>query len=316
MSKNKKILCLCGGVGGAKLALGFSKILTPEQLTIVVNTGDDFEHLGYFISPDIDTVIYTLAGISNKTQGWGLEGETWAFMAQQEKNNGETWFKLGDKDLLTHQLRKKLLAQNKTLSAATLELCKHYGVKHSVLPMSDHKVSTIIKTAHSELPFQHYFVREQCKPVVSGFYFKGIESAGPSAGFLQALDASDLSAVVICPSNPFVSIDPILSLPGVKERLQSIKAPVLAISPIIGGQAIKGPTAKIMQELAIPLSSQAIAVHYRDVIDTLIIDNSDAEDVDAVEKSGVHCVSTQTLMKTDKDKENLARFILEKLGSE
>ena len=309
-SLDKKILCLCGGVGGAKLALGFSKTLAPEQLTIVVNTGDDFEHLGFYISTDIDTVIYTLAGISNKSQGWGIEGETWHFMQEQEKSGGESWFRLGDKDLLTHQLRKSLLADGLTLTQATHKLCEKYRVKHPVIPMSDNKVSTRIKTADSELAFQHYFVREQCRPVVSGFYFHGLENAKASAGFLQALDDPDLSAVIICPSNPFVSIDPILSLPGIREKLKNSKVPVIAVSPIIGGNAIKGPTAKMMDELQIPKTSQAIAEHYRDWLDTLIVDDSDTNEIDSVEKLGIRCLATTTLMKTDVDKERLARFIL------
>jgi len=313
MNKQKKILCLCGGVGGAKLALGFSKILSPEQLTIVVNTGDDFEHLGLPISPDIDTVIYTLAGMSNKAQGWGIEGETWRFMAEQEKSGGEIWFKLGDKDLQTHQLRKQLLAQGLTLSETTDHIAKKYDVKHHIVPMSDNKVSTIIKTENSNLAFQHYFVREQCKPVVTGFYFDGIDKAKPSPGFIDALNDPHLGAVVICPSNPYVSIDPIISLKGIKEKLQSINAPVIAVSPIIGGNAIKGPTAKMMDELKIPKKSMAIAKHYQALLDILIVDESDRQEISDVEKTGVQCLSTQTLMKTDTDKENLARFILENL---
>lgn len=318
MNKHKKILCLCGGVGGAKLALGFSKVLTPEQLTIVVNTGDDFEHLGFYISPDIDTVIYTLAGISNKSQGWGIAGESWRFMAEQEKADSEagvnnTWFKLGDKDLETHHYRRQLLGQGYSLSETTQKLCEKYAVFHSVLPMSDNSVSTRIKTTDSDLAFQHYFVREQCQPIVRGVYFSGINSAQASPDFLQALDDSDLSAIIICPSNPFVSIDPILSLAGIKDKLKNHKAPVIAISPIIGGNAIKGPTAKMMDELGIAKTSQAIAEHYRDFIDTLVVDNSDASEISSVEKMGIRCVATQTLMKADKDKEQLARFILKQL---
>jgi len=304
-----KILCLCGGVGGAKLALGFSKILSPEQLTIVVNTGDDFEHLGFPISPDIDTVIYTLAGMSNKAQGWGIEGETWQFMAEQEKKQGETWFKLGDKDLQTHRLRKQLLAQGLTLSEVTQKLCEKYSVKHHVLPMSDNKVSTIIKTANTNLAFQHYFVREQCKPLVTGFYFEGIDKAKASPGFIDALNDPHLCAVVICPSNPYVSIDPILALEGVKEKLHALNVPVIAISPIIAGKAIKGPTAKIMDELHIPKTSSAIAQHYHDIIDILVIDPDDTAEIPSVEKQGIQCVSTKTLMKTDEDKQALAQFI-------
>jgi len=309
----KKILCLCGGVGGAKLALGFSKILSPQQLSIVVNTGDDFEHLGFPISPDIDTVIYTLAGMSNKAQGWGIEGETWEFMEQQTKSGGENWFKLGDKDLETHRTRKQLLAQGLTLNETTDRIAKKYNVKHTIVPMSNHKVSTFVKTVNADLAFQHYFVREQCQPVVTGFYFRGIEQAQPSPLFLKALDDPDLSAVIICPSNPYVSIDPILSLSGIKEKLRSIKAPVIAVSPIIGGKAIKGPTAKMMHELELAKTSQTIAGHYRDFLDLLIVDDSDAAEINSVEAMGIRCLSTATLMKSDTDKEKLARFILANL---
>jgi LPPG:FO 2-phospho-L-lactate transferase len=305
-----KILCLCGGVGGAKLALGFSKILSPGQLTIIINTGDDFEHLGFFISPDIDTVLYTLAGISNTSLGWGIEGETWQFMAEQEKNGGETWFKLGDKDLQTHRLRKQWLSEGLSLSEVTSRLCKHYGVKHAVVPMSDDPVSTLVKTGQGELAFQHYFVREQCTPQVTGFYFKGIAQAQPSSGLLRALQDKQLAGVVICPSNPFVSIDPILSLQGVREILRSLAVPVIAVSPIIGGQAVKGPTAKMMDELQIAKTSRSIARHYRDILDVLILDNSDAGQSVEVEACGVRCLTTRTLMKTERDKIALAEFIL------
>lgn len=307
----KKIVCLCGGVGGAKLALGFSKILPPEQLSIVVNTGDDFEHLGFSISPDIDTVIYTLAGINNPYLGWGLEGETWNFMADLEQTNpAQAWFRLGDKDLKTHRLRKQHLSQGRTLTEVTTVLTRHYQVKHPVLPMSDSKLRTIIHTTEGKLPFQHYFVREQCKPTVTGFEFEGLPKAAGTSQVMLALSDPQLAAVVICPSNPFVSIDPILSLRGMREKLQNLSAPVIAISPIIGGQAIKGPTAKMMNELKIPLTSAAIAQHYADILDILVIDDTDQAESPAVTEQGVRCVNTQTLMKTDADKVTLARFIL------
>lgn len=309
-----KVLCFCGGVGGAKLAYGFSRLLQPDQLSVVVNTGDDFEHLGFHISPDIDTVIYNLAGINNKTLGWGIEGETWAFMEKQKvQRQNETWFKLGDKDLKTHQLRKNLLDQGKTLSEATQILCQHYGIRHPVIPMSDDRVSTVVKTANGSLPFQHYFVREQCKPAVTGFEFDGISTARPSPLFMKALDDPGLSAVVICPSNPFVSIDPILSLRGVREKLQSLKAPVIAVSPIIGGKAIKGPAAKMMQELDIPCSSLSIAGHYRGIVKQLVIDHSDLAEQPLIEQSGMRCLVTNTLMHTDTDKQTLARYIIDTL---
>jgi LPPG:FO 2-phospho-L-lactate transferase len=311
MNPTGKILCLCGGVGGAKLALGFSKILPPEQLTIVVNTGDDFEHLGFLISPDIDTVIYTLAGISNLTLGWGIEGETWDFMAElEQKNPANAWFKLGDKDLQTHRLRKHHLSQGRSLTEITKVLARHYGIKHQILPMSDARVRTLVHTATGKIPFQHYFVREQCKPAVTGFEFEGIAKAGPTSQVMLALGDPELTAVVICPSNPFVSIDPILSLRGMRDKLKNLSAPVIAVSPIIGGQAIKGPTAKMMDELKIPKTSAAIAQHYGDLLDSLVIDTTDQAQTEAVTQQGIRCVSTQTLMKTDSDKEALARLIL------
>jgi LPPG:FO 2-phospho-L-lactate transferase len=303
-------VCLCGGVGGAKLALGFSKILPPEQLAIVINTGDDFEHLGFWISPDIDTVLYTLAGISNQVLGWGIANESWNFMAQQEQSSGTTWFKLGDKDLQTHHLRKQWLAEGLSLSELTARLCKHYDVRPTLLPMSDDPVSTIVQTTQGELTFQHYFVREQCKPQVTGFYFRGIEQAQPSAQFMQALHDPELAAVVICPSNPFVSIAPILALRGVRETLRALAVPVIAVSPIIGGQAIKGPTAKMMDELKIVKTSRSIAQHYRDILNILILDDSDAGQSIEVEACGIRCLTTRTLMKTEGDKRGLAEFIL------
>lgn len=310
-----KIVCLCGGVGGAKLAAGFSKILAPEQLAIVVNTADDFQHLGFYISPDIDTVLYTLAGISNTQQGWGIEGETWQFMKELEQRDPDNaWFRLGDQDMATHRLRTQWRGEGYSLTEITRRLSAHYGVLHNIIPMSDETVSTIVQTADAELPFQHYFVREQCKPAVSGFHFKGIERAKPAEAFLTALEDPALTAVIICPSNPFVSIDPILSLPGLRDTLKALRAPILAISPVIGGQAIKGPTAKMMDELNIPKTSEAIARHYQEVLDVLVIDQRDLPEHNAVEALGLRCLSTNTWMKSMDDKIALARFILQHIA--
>jgi len=310
MSFSGKILCLCGGVGGAKLAFGFSRVLAPEQLTIVINTGDDFEHFGYHISPDIDTVIYNLAGINDKTQGWGIANETWHYMKTMVESGHESWFRIGDKDVLTHRERKELLSRGKSLSDATTIIARHYHVKHSVMPMTDNRVRTMVDTADGQLPFQYYFVREQCRPKVTGFEFSGIDTAVPATNFLLALSDPDLRAVVICPSNPWLSIDPILSLRGIRERLAKLRVPVIAVSPIIAGQAVKGPTAKIMDELQIAKTSLSIAEHYRDILDTLVIDRRDDADSNAVELLGIRCVTTPTLMKSDEDKVALARFIL------
>ncbi len=315
-TEQKKILCLCGGVGGAKLALGFSQLLNPDNLTIVVNTGDDFEHLGFTICPDIDTVIYTLSGRSNKTLGWGLEGETWQFMEELKKRGGEDWFLLGDKDLETHKKRLLLLTDGNDLTAITAQLASDSGIEQRILPMSNDPVRTIIRSSDplfGDLAFQHYFVREKCEPPVSGFYFHGAEQATANPAFVQALEDPALSAIVICPSNPFVSIDPILSLPGIREKLQQTKVPVIAVSPIIGGQAVKGPTAKMMDELKIPKTSAAIAEHYQGLIDTLILDNTDSDQQQSVTALGIEALVTQTLMKSDADKQALAKFVLDSL---
>ena len=305
-----KIVCLSGGVGGAKLAYGLSQILSPEQLTIVVNTGDDFEYLGFYIAPDIDTVTYTLAGVNNKTQGWGIEGETWNFMKQLEKQGGENWFQLGDKDLEIHYYRKKHLSKGRTLSQVTRAISKKLAIKHPIIPMSNDSVKTFVKTTSGDLAFQHYFVREQCKPEVSGFYFKGIENATPSNNFTQALSDPALSAVIICPSNPFVSIDPILHLPGIKKKLKILNIPIIAISPIIKGRAIKGPTSKMMNELNLACTSTTIARHYKEIISTLIIDSSDIKEKMSIKRLGINNYETSTLMKTDADKIQLAEFLL------
>ena len=243
----RTVVALSGGIGGAKLALGLSLVVDPGDLVIVANTGDDFQHLGLSISPDIDTVMYTLAGINNPVTGWGRRDETWRFMEALEQLGGETWFRLGDTDLATNMERTRRLAAGDTLSNITADFCRRLGVRCRVLPMSDDSVRTRVKTGQGWLDFQDYFVRYQCAPVVEGFSFAGVESAASAPGFLAALRDPTLRAVIICPSNPFISIDPILSLRGVRDALRTSAAPVVAVSPIIGGQAVKGPTAKMMR---------------------------------------------------------------------
>jgi LPPG:FO 2-phospho-L-lactate transferase len=316
MSAIKKILCLCGGVGGAKLAYGFSQLLQPGQLTIVVNTGDDFHHLGYHISPDIDTVIYNLAQINNEQLGWGIQNESWHFMARLRQEKPEhSWFQLGDQDLMTHQYRTALLEQGLSLTQATRSLCDKYGVAHSVIPMSNDPVQTTVHTRSGELPFQHYFVREKCQPAVRGFSFHGIEQASPSAEFIQTLQNPNLEAVIICPSNPFLSIDPILALPGIRSLLTQVPVPVIAISPLIGGKAVKGPTAKIMQELNIPCSSAAIASHYAGLVSHLLVDPADQHELAQIRSTGIQCLVHPTLMRRREDKIELARYLLRQMGS-
>jgi LPPG:FO 2-phospho-L-lactate transferase len=274
---DQKVLALCGGVGGAKLALGLTKVLSPDQLTIVVNTGDDFEHFGLPVCPDLDTVTYTLSSLSNPESGWGRRDESWNCLETLETLGAETWFRLGDRDLAIHLTRRALLDQGRSLSEATALICGRLGIRHRIVPMSDNASPTIVETDEGELSFQHYFVREQCRPAVRGFRFEGASAAGPSAGFNAALENPKLAAILICPSNPFVSIDPILALPGIKDRLSRNKAPVIVVSPIVASQAIKGPTAKMMDELGLDLSAMGIFHHYGELLDGFVIDEQDRE---------------------------------------
>lgn len=308
---NGKILALCGGVGGAKLAWGLAQLLPPEQLNIVVNTGDDFEHLGLHISPDLDTVMYTLAGINNRELGWGLQGESWQCMESLEKLGGETWFRLGDKDLATHLFRTQQLAQGKTLTDVTALLCEKPGIKHRLLPMSNDAVRTLVNTDVGELAFQDYFVRQQCKPAVSSIRFNGAASAMPSQEIINALDDKDLRAVIICPSNPLLSVAPILAIPAMREKLEKTAATVIAVSPLVGGQAVKGPTAKMMQEMAIPTDSSSIVNFYAGLLDALVVDECDGKDAATLSSAKLTVHTCKTMMKNDADKLALAASLLQ-----
>lgn len=307
----RRYLALSGGVGGAKLALGLSKQLGADELTIVCNTGDDFVHYGLPICPDLDTVMYTLAERNNQAQGWGLADESWRVMDALAQLDGETWFRLGDLDIATHLQRGELLRRGMSLSAVTALLCSRLGVNYRVLPMSDDPVATRVQTAQGELSFQHYFVREQCQPAVSGFAFHGIDTAQPQREFFDLLRGNTLDAVIICPSNPFVSVDPILQLPGVRAALAECSAPVVAVSPIVGGQAIKGPAAKMLRELNLHSSAFAVAEHYRDILDGFIIDTADTDQMDAIAALdiAVHC--TSSIMTTLDDRVRLAAEVLQ-----
>lgn len=298
-----KVLALCGGVGGAKLALGLSRVVPPEDLTIVINTGDDFTHLGLHISPDIDTVTYTLAGLSNKAQGWGREGETWQFMGVLKALGGEDWFNLGDMDLAIHVERTRRLTAGETLSAITADFAAKLGIGPGLVPMTDDPVATVVETADGSLAFQHYFVRDKCAPKVTGIRFAGAGDARPSAGFQAALLDRDIEAIVLCPSNPFLSVDPLLAIPGVRQALIEHPAPVVAVSPIVGGRAIKGPTAKMMGELGLDVSAAAVAAHYGDLLDGFIVDDADGA-------FDVPITVTNTIMKTLEDRDALARTVL------
>lgn len=301
------VLALCGGVGGAKLALGLYDVLPERRLTVVINTGDDFEHLGFHISPDLDTVLYTLAGLSDKERGWGRADETWNFLQSLQMLGGPDWFKLGDHDLALHVQRMQWLRRGETLSAFTDHVARQLGITAHIVPMSDDAVRTMVDTREGTFAFQNYFVERRCEPVVTGIRFNGAEHARPAPGFLQALARSDLAAIVICPSNPYLSIDPFFAVPGIRAALAAAKAPVVAVSPIIGGKAVKGPTAKIMAELGISITSKAILNHYRGILDGLVIDSSDA--ADAAELDGPVEV-TSTLMQGSEDRRRLARDVL------
>ena len=304
-----KVVTLAGGVGGAKLAHGLAQILAPEELTVIVNTADDFQHLGLAISPDLDTVTYTLAGIANSETGWGIAGDTFEFLGALERLGGETWFRLGDRDLATHVERSRRLWAGESLTQITRALCGALGVRPTILPMTDEWVRTIVQTDNGELEFQDYFVRLRCEPRVTGFRFDGIEDADPSPEAIAALDSA--GAIVICPSNPFVSIDPILSLPGVREALLARAGPIVAVSPIVGGQAIKGPAAKMLAELRLDVSARAVAEHYQGLIAGFVLDAVDSALASELESTGLSVLVTDTLMRSTADRARLAREVLD-----
>jgi LPPG:FO 2-phospho-L-lactate transferase len=301
------VLALSGGIGGAKLALGLYRVLPPGALTVVANTGDDFEHLGLSISPDIDTLLYTLAGIDNPQFGWGRKDETWTFMSALETLGGETWFKLGDGDLATHIERTRRLATGESLTRITDDFRCRLGISARLWPMTDDRVRTRLLTEEGWLDFQDYFVRRRSEPVVCEIAYAGASEARANPDFLAALADDGLELVVICPSNPFLSVDPILSLTGVREALRAGRAPVVAVSPIIGGRAVKGPTAKIMAELGLPISAAAVARHYADILDVYVADEADAHEVAEL---GVPVVLTCTLMQTLEDRDALAKTVM------
>jgi len=274
---NGCVVVLTGGVGGAKLVLGLQQVIDPALITAVVNTGDDFTHLGLRISPDIDTLLYTLAGLANAAQGWGREGESWGFMAALRGLGGEDWFALGDGDLALHVLRTMRLARGDTLSAITADFARSWGIGITMLPMSDNAVGTHPETDEGVLPFQRYFVERRCAPVVKQVTFEGAAQAAPAPGVIEAILADDTVAILIAPSNPYLSVDPILAVPGIRDALCAARAPVVAVSPIVGGDAVKGPTAKLMRELGKPVSAQAVRAHYGDMLDGMLVDERDGE---------------------------------------
>jgi len=301
------VVALSGGIGGAKLALGLSRIVQPENLLVVANVGDDFEHLGLRISPDADTLMYTLAGLDNTKLGWGRRDETWSFMETLASIGGEDWFRLGDRDLAVHIERTRRLQGGETLSAIAADFCHRLGVGPRVLPATDDRLRTRLRTDEGWLDFQDYFVRLQCRPAVRELHFEGAETARPHPDLLAALRDERLRAVVICPSNPFISVEPILAVAGMRQALSACAAPVVAVSPIIGGRAVKGPTAKMMRELGMKPSAAAVAERYRDLIDGYVMDMEDAEEAARVRPKAT---LAQTLMTSLAEREELARVVL------
>jgi LPPG:FO 2-phospho-L-lactate transferase len=303
------VVALCGGVGGAKLAHGLAMALPPEELTIIVNTGDDFRHLGLYICPDLDSVLYALAGLADPVRGWGRRDETWAFMEALKGLGGETWFQLGDRDLAVHVERTWRLEQGATLSAVTAHLSQTLGIAARILPMTEDPVHTRVLTSEGWLDFQEYFVHRQCRPAVREFAFAGAAAARAQPDALAALERPDLRAVIICPSNPFVSVEPILAVPGIRAALERASAPVIAVTPIIGGKAIKGPAAKMMAELGLEVSAAAVAQRYAELLDGFVIDRCDAPPPPAT--AAPRFFSAATLMHSAEDRLRLAREVLQ-----
>jgi LPPG:FO 2-phospho-L-lactate transferase len=302
------VVALCGGVGGAKLAHGLAMSLPAEELSIIVNTGDDFQHLGLHIAPDLDSVIYALSGLSDPVRGWGRRDETWRFMEALKGLNGESWFQLGDGDLAMHVERTWRLARGATLSEVTAHICRALGIAPRVLPMSDDPVRTRVLTAEGWLDFQEYFVHRQCQPAVREFMFAGAATARAQPDVLSTLKRRDLRAIIICPSNPFVSVEPILAVPGIRAAVVESDAPVVAVTPIIGGKAVKGPAAKMMGELGLDVSGAAVARRYAGIIDGFVVDQTDPTPEPL---PGVAFFTAATLMNTSDDRSSLARAVLQ-----
>jgi LPPG:FO 2-phospho-L-lactate transferase len=301
---NLNVVCLAGGVGGAKLADGLAQILPPDRLTIIINTGDDFQHLGLTICPDLDTVMYTLGGAANPVTGWGREGETWITIEEVKRLDGPGWFSLGDLDLATHLIRAQMLSEGHNLTAVTEYLCHRFDVQPALLPMSNQHAPTCIVTDDGAMPFQEWFVKERWQPVTRAVQLPDSVIASPQV--TRALETADL--VLFAPSNPFVSIDPILNVYPIREMIMDLPLAVVAVTPIVGGKALKGPAAKMMVEMGMPVSAATVASYYGDLIDGFVLDEQDKTHSD-----GIACSTlvTDTIMQDRSDRERLAREVME-----
>jgi LPPG:FO 2-phospho-L-lactate transferase len=301
------VVALAGGVGGSKLVNGLAEVLPTKQLTVIANTGDDFEHLGLTICPDLDTLVYTLAGIANPQTGWGRVDETWGFLETLEALGGPTWFRLGDRDLALHHERTRRLNEGQSLSEVTKHVCRVLELSVNIIPMSDHSVRTIVDTDEGELSFQKYFVARRCEPHVNGFRYDGVETALPAPGVIEALSAADL--VVLCPSNPWVSLDPILAVKGIRDTVA--EKLVVGVSPIVGGKAIKGPAAKMYSEMGIQPSALTVVEHYRDLLRGMVIDAQDVHLTSDIQALEIQVRVTNTIMVNLRDRIRLAEEVLD-----
>ncbi len=306
-----KIVAFAGGVGGAKLADGLALVIPPQDLVIIVNTADDFTHLGFNISPDIDTVCYTLAGLANHETGWGQKDETWNVFEHIQQMGMPDWFKLGDADIATHIVRSNRLLEGWPLSKITAEFCRIWGIQAQVLPMSNDVVRTLVYTDRGDLEFQEYFVHQKCQPLVKGFNFIGVEQSKPAPGVVEAIENTD--AIVICPSNPWVSIDPILSVPNIRGVIEGHY--IIAVSPIIGNQAVKGPAAKMFTELGFQPSAFAVAEHYAGIIDGIVIDNSDEWLAQSINTLSISTFTTDILMRNQSERGKLAQKVIDYISA-
>jgi LPPG:FO 2-phospho-L-lactate transferase len=311
MTAEPKVVALSGGVGGAKLVVGLARVVEQDRLLVIANAGDDFEHLGLTICPDADTLLYAGSGLDNPEVGWGRRDETWTFMAALGDLSGPVWFQLGDGDLALHVLRSERLRRGEALSAILDDLRQHLGAPFRIVPMSDDPVRTWVETDEGRLAFQDWFVGRRCAPRVSGLAFVGAKVARPAPGLVEALGAKSLEAVVICPSNPLISVAPILAVGGLRDAIEGAKAPIVAVSPLVGGRALKGPAAKMMAELDLGSDALAIARFYAGLIDGLIIDEQDAGQAGPIEALGIRALVAPTVMTSLEDRIALAAAALE-----
>ena len=303
------IVVLTGGTGGAKFAEGLKTVVRQQELTFIVNTGDDLRWWGLPISPDLDSITYALAGLLSRERGWGVEGDTFHCLEAMGRLGAPDWFRVGDRDLALHLTRAQLLPDGLTLSEATRELTLRLGVEARILPMSDDRVETWVETPLGELSFEEYFVREQHRVPVSSVRFVGASEARPAPGVLEAIQTAEV--ILLAPSNPVTSMGPILAVPGLREALRATPAPVGAVSPIVGGAAVSGPAAALMIMQGLPASAEGVARGYADFVDALVVDTRDGAGVEKIEALGIYALTTNTIMASQQDRAALAEFTLE-----